>query len=192
MLSCKPPSTTVSDVNGFISCAPYNSMVDGSNPIDYVFEQSDPVCAITPYSGYHVSDVLVGLHGLLMPPPTSVGALWSYGFPNIWWNMQIEASFAANHIWLVKNGAPLQTVSTTITAALPQAASGGYDEIRIESGAYLEWFGLDCSSNFGAVTPKLSGGWPNAFAQGTKPTVIAPKLTISGNCALIIDEITIQ
>ena len=60
-----------------------------------------------------------------------------------------------------------------------------------ESGAYFDSAGFTCS-DIGNVTPVLSGEWSTLDARGTVPTVLSPKLTISGTCTVIIDGITIQ
>ncbi|MBA4372886.1 MAG: hypothetical protein C0402_08475 [Thermodesulfovibrio sp.] len=182
---------TFPGANGAISCAPYESVSGGGNPIYHIVEQSDPVCAITPNIGYHVTDVLAGPYGT----PVSVGPIWAYGFPNLQGDKTINASFAGNsgNIWLFKGpGLPVNSTTTSINGALTLAAADDDDEIRVHSGAYFEGFGMTCSGDFGGVIPILSGGWASFLARDTKQTVIAPKFTIIGACSLIVDGITIQ
>jgi sugar lactone lactonase YvrE len=163
---------------GNISCTP--------NP---VAETLDSLCVMTPSLYNHVSDLAVGPAGQALSP---IGPVWTYVFKNINEDKEIEASFAGNHFWLFDSFMSGTTATGTLNAAIVQAASGSDILIRIESGAYFEGIGATCSDNFGSEGLTLSGGWFTALARDTKPTVIAPKLTISGNCILIVDAITIQ
>jgi hypothetical protein len=98
-------------------------------------------------------------------------------------DQDIQASFSGNHIWLFAQNFSLQTVTTTINDALTQAASSSHDAlIRIENGAYFEGSGtgVKCDSDFGGTVPVFSGGWATSLTASSKPTVISPKLTISG------------
>jgi len=115
-------------------------------------------------------------------------------FLNMSSDFDVQVTFSTGYIWLFKNGSPVQTLTnSTIWSALSQAATAGDDEIRVESGGFIEGSGgLWCDYNFGRIVPKLSGGWFNAWAMDTDPTVIPGPLTISGPCALIIDGITVE
>lgn len=182
--------TSVTAGSGSISCIPYGFTAGTTNITYYIVDHTDAVCVMTPGLNNHVADVFIGAFPVSIL--LSVGPLWTYGYPNISGSRSIQASFAANHIWLRKGGLPASTVTTTINDAVSQAVIADDDEIRIESGAYFEGVGVTCSGDFGGMIPILSGGWTDESTAGTKRTVIAPKLTISGSCALEIDEITIQ
>jgi hypothetical protein len=143
---------------------------------------------VAPSLNNHVSDLAVGPAGQALTP---VGPFLFYTLTNVMENKAVQATFAGNHIWLLDGNLSGETVTTTLNAALTQAASLNYLHVRVESGGYFEEAGISCSS-IGTAVPALSGGWTDSLTRGTTPTIISPKLTISDSCTLIIDQISVQ
>ncbi|MBA4372884.1 MAG: hypothetical protein C0402_08465 [Thermodesulfovibrio sp.] len=161
--------------DGFVSCSP-----------DPVWEGGDSNCAIVPNSGCRTTGLLIDW-GMLNQ---TLAPVWSYRFSNLGSALGIQATFAPATIWLFKNQS-LQKTDSTMALAFSDTAANNYDLIKVLSGLYFDLAGMNCS-DIGNVTPVLSGEWATLDSRGTNPTVIAPKLTISGTCELIIDGITIQ
>ncbi|MBA4374081.1 MAG: hypothetical protein C0402_14615 [Thermodesulfovibrio sp.] len=163
--------------SGTVSCSP--------SPVE---RWTDSACTISPSLNNHVSNLAVGPAGQALTP---VGPLLAYTLKNVMEDKAVQATFAGNHIWLLDSNLTGETITTTINAALTQAALLNYLHLRIESGGYFEETGVSCSSS-GTVVPTLSGGWSDSLNRGTSSTIISPQLIISENCTLIIDQISVQ
>jgi hypothetical protein len=81
-----------------------------------------------------------------------------------------DASAAA--VYTVGPGGTHPTIST----ALQAASSPGFDEIRVHTGVYSEWFSLVVIQD-NAVT--LSGGWNDGFTSRTSDP-LATRISLSG------------
>jgi DNA-binding beta-propeller fold protein YncE len=159
--------TTLPGANGSITCSPAS-----------VYNGENSVCAITPNSGYYVSDVQVGPTGGTL---TSVGAVTSYAITGVAANMTISAQFQQAR---AKRTGTSTHYFYTLTDAYATASEN--DNIQ----ALAATFEGDLNLNH-AVRVLLSGGYAAGFSSQTGSSEIHGALTISLGAA-IVDRITVK